>query len=148
VLIDVDAKQNKALLESLGSGNVSLLSLLHRTVSIRHLDDIALESFVLQQPRVDGQQYLSSDLRHFHAFCSIRLVDDALVLWRGNPDGRFSEMQRTAISMAMDQAKTHLHKIDSTDLQIDVLSCIFSLLLEGDTKQHTPADVRSSFFDA
>ena len=85
---------------------------------MRDVDDIAIEEFLLQQPVEASQQVAlrDSELDCFRAFCFIRVILSALVCWsaqaRDTGGHTKAEQTATSISMALDQAKDLLDKVN------------------------------------
>ena len=110
---------------------------------MRDVDDIAIEEFLLQQPVVASEQAAlrDSELDSFRAFCVIRLILSALVCWsaqaRDTGGHTKAEQTATSISMALDQAKDLLDKVNDLNLRLDVLENILSLLFIGDKTSYS-----------
>ena len=82
-----------------------------------------------------------SELDSFRAFCVIRLILSALVCWsaqaRDTGGHTKAEQTTTSISMALDQAKDLLDKVNDLNLRLDVLESILSLLFIGDKASYS-----------
>jgi hypothetical protein len=123
--------------------DTSPLRLLWQSISLRDVDDIAIEEFLLQQPVVAPEQAAlrDSELNSFRAFCVLRLILSALMCWsaQARDAGGHTKVEHTAtsISMALDQAKDLLDKVNDLNLQLDALESILSLLFVGRTGDTT-----------